>query len=424
MSDALRRGAGRLSFAGIETRILHLPMADPRGDCTVADVVEAAAEAGFNGIALTAYENGFVCWNVPSRGRPPEPWPEQAAGRMRHLLSDLCAAASHAGLTVYGVVSLLCHGESPRALPRWLRRWLAETDESGGQTALPPHLCSSRAEVSRYLGNMLVELVGAYPLDGIILKSYARPGQFEAPARALCRCAACCAAVDQALLFDLRKMVVAPADDRYRRWAEWQVARLGVFLEGLISRTAAVRRGLRVVLDVPPEAESNAAMREWLEQGLAHGAIHHGAPADAASNHAPLRLLACDVPSADEPAGLADRMVTAHSDGVFVRSPSWPDPAALSLFRPVFANPAIPAERDPLAAVMQLLDSAGLDARRGAQAGVLRHVREVLDSAHARLPGMLADLASDCEHAGLSADDDLKEVADAATRLLQLAALL
>ncbi|MCX7716872.1 MAG: hypothetical protein N2111_00510 [Candidatus Sumerlaeaceae bacterium] len=423
MSEKPLPVGGRLGFAGIESRILRLPLSKPQPNGSVGDLVAVAAEAGFNGVAVPVYASGRICWPNESHGRRPRPWPEAALG-LGDLLPLVCAAASQAGLLVYGCASLLNLDESLGAVPRLLRRWQVETERSPGFSDGPYYLCSNRPEVRRFLGDVMSAMVSAYPVDGVILDTFAVPGQFCAPAQALCRCAACSSAVDRSLLFDLRKLTSDPDDDRYRRWSEWQVQRLGDFLSGLIGRMIAGRRGLRILLEVPPEAEAHPAMREWMEQRLVHGAISREASSDAASQHALLRFVCRETGWDEKEFHTAVNSPHPESDGIVIRCASWPDADALVLLQSAFGQPARPAEGDPLASVIEILDSAGLQGRRGPEAGTLRHIREVLDSTDARHPDLLADLASDCWHVASSARDDLAAVAGSAARLLQLAALL
>jgi hypothetical protein len=314
--------------------------------------------------------------------------------------------------------------ESLGAVPRLLRRWQVETERSPAHNGGLYYLCSNRPEVRRFLGDVMSAMVSAYPVDGVILDTFAVPSQFCAPAQALCRCTACSSAVDRLLLFDLRKMIADPDDDRYRRWAEWQVQRIGDFLAGLIGRMIAGRRGLRILLEFTPEAEEHPAMREWMEQGLAHGAVYREAQSHAASERALLRFVCRETDWNEAEFHLTVDTPRPDADGVVIRCASWPDADALVLLQSAFGQPSRPAEGDPLASVVEILDSAGLQDRRGPEAGTLRHVREVLASADARHPDLLADLASDCWHAATSARDEWAVVAAAAARLLQLAALL
>ncbi len=279
-----------------ETRglVLHLRPKMPAEQLESA--VERGAQAGFNLLVVRVFSRGLTAY--PSEAMASYRLPRQDR-RFRGWdpLARCVDVAQSRGMLVYVVVEALCAADRIRRrpkpilsrYPRWGMRNKSGALVPVGNMDKLVFLCPFNPAVRRFIGDLVCELVGGYPVSGVVLDFVPFPTLGDDPNTAFCFCPSCKNQVASELTIDLETLDLATQSQDVTNWTSWKQQRFSNTMEYWRMRIRKVRRYIPLVIQV-----SNSALLQqaevkdgWnyarlLEEGCFVEALAQGYSPDAA----------------------------------------------------------------------------------------------------------------------------------------------
>ena len=276
-----------------ESRVIRLPVFRGLGPVELAQSVETASEAGFNGILVPLTVGGLPIFPSPAPRRfglkacIPE-------FRRRDVLGEVCDAARKAGVRLYASVQPWRPGsEVPGAtILRWFCRrldWFAQGPQalrrrSPRIKAKDLSFCPSNPMRRRYVGDLLSEAVEGYPVAGLSFETASLPHSLE-PGRERCFCSYCREEAREKAGLALADLTQKPPpQEALEAWEALQIesihSAIGYYSQrghksraGLVLHCRTMATKERGEEEPPgPDGQARLAMRLWRE-GLQMGAI-------------------------------------------------------------------------------------------------------------------------------------------------------
>lgn len=240
----------------------------------ITDLVQRAAAAGLNALAVRVYRRGTTLWpsEATARWRLPSirPW---SGGR--DVTTELARACLAEGIALLAWVDLLPAVDlrrekwSPLARRHWAWR-MRRADGSAypeGRESDIVFLCPTRLEVRRFLGDVCVELAERHPIHGIWFEGLRYPLDMSRPEAAMCCCPVCRERVEDDLGLDLDHMPDDLDSEEHRAWTGWRQAQLHALLTEIVTRVRRVRRGLPifggVIAGWSPDPRKCPGLMDW-----------------------------------------------------------------------------------------------------------------------------------------------------------------
>ncbi|HOE63121.1 MAG TPA: family 10 glycosylhydrolase [Candidatus Sumerlaeota bacterium] len=251
---------------------------------TLSEQISLAAAAGFNGIMLPLFQDGYPLF--PSR---------VAAEYKLHairpdlrkrddLLAEIFNAAVQHDMFVFAYLDLLRVGDArvhdlgPVLSKR--KKWGAlnkkKTFSPIGASQNDLFLCINNPEIRRFSADIAVELVESFPVDALILDTHLYPFESQSPDTASCFCDYCVRAVRDDLQLDLPTLTLKKDDPASRRWMKWKEERFIKYLAAMSGRLHEARFGLPFLPilpgDLPQPIEGKphplSSVSTWVDEGI------------------------------------------------------------------------------------------------------------------------------------------------------------
>lgn len=404
-----------------QVRALRVRIPVPCDTRWLESQVIAAAEAGFNTLALDVFTRGLSCF--PSATAKEFGLPRlHSIFRRRDYLELACTAAQSEGIRVIAVLDSLNQGsrsdypQSP-LLRRILRPWhvAGPPGTFGHQRCSGPDLllCPANPDLRDFMATFSSEVADGYPIEAVVLCGL-QFGPAEGPNAGKCFCAHC-----------TKRHRPDSGDEP---WDSYRLKQVSQFVSAIKARTRQGRRSLRIWGELPvlPGSDTAAELvdsefdRELLDVCLV--------PPLAENWHPATGVDICEFDAKDEQTlnRLSESATGQTPLGFFCR---WSSPELIELesVHLPLAPESPPADQEPVSAARYWLEIAARDC--DGRAG--KHARECLalwdsnkDPDGPPLEGMHAIL-----EAALPDEDDLQptcetSVIDRAFALLRLAILL
>lgn len=268
-----RRGPG-LTMKG-PVRAIWVTRWDFKTPRDIAEIMENAKSAGFNTVLFQVRGNGTVMY--PSRL---EPWADELGGRDPGYdpLAVACKEAHRRGLQLHAWANVMpgWRGKEPPANRKQLYHARADwfwRDASGRRQPLGWYnsLNPCYPEVRRYLSDVMAEIVGNYPVDGLHMDYVRFPNEWNAsyPKGANVpdypR--------DPRTLALFRKATGATPQSNPRAWNQWRADCVTQLVHDI--RTKVKRANPRAALTAAVSADPKRAKRayfqdsgRWIAEGL------------------------------------------------------------------------------------------------------------------------------------------------------------
>lgn len=267
-----------------ETWIYLLDVPTKPSTETLREQISFAAAAGFNGIMLPLFQDGYSLFpsRVAAEYRLHAIRPDLR--KRDDLLTEIFQAAAKYDMSVFAYLDLLRVGDArvhdlgPVLSRR--KKWGALNKRKAfspiGSSPNDFFLCINNPEIRRFSADLAVELVESFPVDALILDLHHYPFESESPDTESCFCEYCVRTVRNDLQLDLPTLTLKKDDPASRRWMKWKEERFLKYLAAISGRLHEARFGLPFLPvlpgDLPQPAEGKphpfSSISTWADEGI------------------------------------------------------------------------------------------------------------------------------------------------------------
>ncbi len=220
----------------LQTRACILPKGALGREEDLKTVLQQYADRGYNTLIIPAFHEGSIYFRVSSYG---------------NLKKGFCPGKETIKLlaefqfTIWLLVDPLSAGSPDENefgnVARWNREWLMKNHQGSysipANSDMPGLFCWTSLQFRRYLGNFLVELLDAFPIDGIIFDVRRYPLTTENPETWSHLGYSCLRRLQGELDIDLEEFLTEPSRDLFWAVMEWRHREFEHFLLSLKART-------------------------------------------------------------------------------------------------------------------------------------------------------------------------------------------
>lgn len=247
-------------------------------------------------------------------------------------------ALSDSPFTVWLAVDILTAGSAETGAlgslaarnRQWLMRNIQGTYAPPSDPDLPGLFCPTSIDYRRFMGNLLVDIVDQFPMDGVVLDIRNLPVATEKPESWMHLGYSCLQRIQRELGYDLEEYLTQPTMEKFRVIDNWRQTQLLTFLENLKSRVQKTRRDLQFFLEVGFEDPEKpyAPWARGAKEGLVDALFLH-APPDAMAAHLEALDQAvgeempflCSLDEENDLGELGKHLATLPTNGYCVRRP-------------------------------------------------------------------------------------------------------
>lgn len=231
----------------LQTRACFVSPATMLATSELVAFAQARIEEGYNLLILPALHQGTPLFDVTRSGILKGG--NCPARRALQLLAPL-------PVDVWLSFDLLTAGDPKRGrlstLASGNRDWLMKNIEGSfrvpGKPQIPALFCWTALEFRRYVGNMLVNVIEGYPIDGILIDLVNLPRTTEDPSTWMSLGFCALQRMREELGFNIESFLMNPSMKRFRRIEEWRGVELRRFIENLKARARKARHNLPLCL--------------------------------------------------------------------------------------------------------------------------------------------------------------------------------
>lgn len=260
-----------------QTRAIEIRLQAGFENCDAPRLMRLVKRAGFNTVLLSCFRSGYTLHRSATMREYGFAEQDPLFARTDPIEAVL-AAARDVGLRVYALVECLAVGDERGGRGPILRsrpQWAVRNRRAAAASSDPPYLCPVNREVGRFLGDLLCEIVEAWPFHGFYLRHLHFPIEPADRRADYCCCDFCRRSVWQSLGVRIDEIPDDPEHpDRYNltSWRAKQLARLIRYLRLRVAK-AFVRLPTMVEVylgesDGPPQTVGYQDACVWSEQRL------------------------------------------------------------------------------------------------------------------------------------------------------------
>lgn len=224
----------------LQTRAAVLPspyLADPEALRELCDILVAR---GFNTLLVPTLQDGDLYFRTRSSG---------SLSRRSCPSREALRLLAHYPVSVWLYVDPLTAGTpgTPHlgSFARQHRDWLvknsAGSHEVGPEGEIPGLFCWTTLQFRRFLGNLLVDIVDSYPVDGVLFDVRNFPVTTHDPATWTHLSYSCLRRVRRELMINIEDFLTEPTLEQFNDVEEWRRAEFGHLIETLKARMQKAR---------------------------------------------------------------------------------------------------------------------------------------------------------------------------------------
>lgn len=267
-----------------ELRMFVLDIPEKPTNKFLAEQIGLAGTAGFNGILIPFFKEGYPLYRSPVAREQKFPVIRTDLKKKSELFLEIFESAFPSSLNVWAYIDPLSMG-SKNIFPygaffknrkKWVSLNKMRKPFPIGFLENDIYLCIYNEDVRRFSADITVEIAEMFPINGIILDLSCYPYYSDIPENMACFCDFCRRQVKEELSLDLLQIILESADSAFRCWKRWKDERLFSFIEYLSGRIRKVRSGMPFVILIPGELRNrHESGREnrgepglWASEGL------------------------------------------------------------------------------------------------------------------------------------------------------------
>lgn len=254
-----------------ETRAVRLPWPLPRKTTAIADLARHLVDGGANTLVYQLMDDGRL--SVRRRGG-------RIGGPLCDLLDQSLPAVEASHWLEIDPLSAGPDGGELSGLATQRREWLMRNTRGHtsplGAAAKRPLFGWMNAEFRRFVGDHLVDVLTHYPIHGVLLDLRQYPGLTKSAERWFCCSYESQRRAERELGIDFETLLMEGSQEEIEAWRSWTLTELGVFVEFLRGRVAAVRSDIswRVRLPAPgPQRRRRELWSTCIADELLEGAV-------------------------------------------------------------------------------------------------------------------------------------------------------
>jgi hypothetical protein len=247
-----------------EMRVFVLDIPEKTSHEVLSGQIRLAGTAGFNGILIPFFKDGYSLY--PSLAAREQKFPAVRPDLKKNpdLFYEIFESAFLSHLRVWAYIDPLSLGNknvSPygsfyKKRKKWISMNKMRKPFPIGLSQKDAFLCVYNEDVRRFVADLTVEIVGLFPVNGLLMDLSCYPHYSDVSENVACFCDSCRKQVKEDLSLELQQILQDPADSAFRCWKRWKNERLFSFVEYLSGRIGNVRSGIPFLTLVPGEFEN------------------------------------------------------------------------------------------------------------------------------------------------------------------------